>query len=295
VIDGETPPLVEVYSSGTAARAEELALVLVAVGVSCRINAAPGGYALLVPAADAARAQEQIAAYARENQKPLERHRATWRLGDCVTAAMAYAALLWAFYVVSRRGAFGQDWLAAGVAEAGRILGGEWWRTITAMTLHADIAHVGGNIFFGMIFGALISQALGPGLAWLAVLVAGALANALNAALHPATHSSIGASTAVFAALGILSGLMWKLRAPPWRHGLRRWAPLAGGVMLLVFLGTEGERTDVGGHALGFATGGIFGVAFARVADRLPRSTAVQWLCGAGACLLVALAWLLAL
>jgi hypothetical protein len=80
-----------------------------------------------------------------------------------------------------------------------------------------------------------VAQLLGSGLAWLAILLAGALGNALNALVQSPKHTAIGASTAIFGALGILSGYMRRSRVVPWRGGLRRWAPLAGGVMLLVF------------------------------------------------------------
>ena len=45
----------------------------------------------------------------------------------------------------------------------------------------------------------------------------------------------------------------WRSRVVPWRGGVRRWAPLGGGIMLLVFLGFSGERTDIGAHVAGFA------------------------------------------
>src|SRR4029450_7798933 len=70
----------------------------------------------------------------------------------------------------------------------------------------------------------------------LAILLGGALWNALNALVQSPEHAAIGASTGIFGALGILSGYMRRSRVVPWRGGLRRWAPLAGGGSLLVFL-----------------------------------------------------------
>ena len=45
---------------------------------------------------------------------------------------------LLAFFAVTGPRAAGADWFAAGASDAERVLHGEWWRTITALTLHAD-------------------------------------------------------------------------------------------------------------------------------------------------------------
>jgi membrane associated rhomboid family serine protease len=157
------------------------------------------------------------------------------------------------------------------------------------------LGHLASNLVFGSLLGLLLVQLLGAGLAWLAILLAGAMGNALNALLHPAAHTAIGASTAVFAALGILAALAWKRRAPLWRHGLRRWLPLAAGAMLLAYLGVGGERTDIGGHFAGFAMGVVSGVGLAYAGQRVPHGTSAQWAFGITALALFVFAWLLAL
>ena len=35
----------------------------------------------------------------------------------------------------------------------GRVTGGEWWRAVTALFLHADALHLAGNVIFGAAFG----------------------------------------------------------------------------------------------------------------------------------------------
>jgi membrane associated rhomboid family serine protease len=151
------------------------------------------------------------------------------------------------------------------------------------------------NLASGVVFGIFVAQLLGSGLAWLAILLAGALGNALNALVQSPEHTAIGASTGIFGALGILSGYMGRSRVVPWRGGLRRWAPLAGGIMLLVLLGFGGERTDIGAHVAGFAMGGVIGFGLAPAAARLAHQPRAQWVAGALACGLFSLAWLLAL
>jgi rhomboid protease GluP len=151
--------------------------------------------------------------------------------------------------------------LAVGSAQADLIRDGAWWRTVTALTLHVDHGHLLGNLVAGVVFGLLVAQLLGSGLAWLAILLAGALGNAVNAALQAPDHTAVGAPTAVFGALGVVSGYTRQRRTIPWRGGLRRWAPLSAGILLLVYPGFGGERTDVGAHVAGFAVGAVLGWA----------------------------------
>ena len=94
---------------------------------------------------------------------------------------------------------------------------------------------------------------------------------------------SIGASTAVFGALGALAVL------PQLRR--RAWVPLGAGMALLAFLGTSG-RSDLAGHLCGFAAG----VALGAGASRLPplRSRAAQAALALAVAAVPVLAWLAA-
>jgi membrane associated rhomboid family serine protease len=105
------------------------------------------------------------------------------------------------------------------------------------------------------VFLLLLSQVTGAGVAALAVVAAGAAGNAMNALVQPGDHSSIGASTAVFAAIGLLAALRQSGRTSRRSSRLRDWAPLAGGVMLLALLGFGEGQTDILAHVFGFAAG----------------------------------------
>ena len=269
--------------------------MLAAVGINCRLVALDSAVTLSVAPADAARARQEVASYALENQRQSRASHPMRALIQGIESALAYGAVLLFLYAASRREAFSQDWWSAGAAQAGLIADGEWWRTLTALGLHADLGHLVSNLAFGSFLGLLLAQLLGPGLAWLAILLGGAGGNALNALLHPAAHTAVGASTAIFAALGILAALTWRHRAVLWRHGLRRWLPFAAGVMLLAYLGFGGERTDIGGHVAGFAAGTALGFGLAYAGDRVPQGASDQWIFGIAALALFALAWLLAL
>jgi membrane associated rhomboid family serine protease len=124
------------------------------------------------------------------------------------------------------------------------------------------------------------------------VLLASTGANALNAWVESPAHRSIGASTAVFAALGMLATYTWRrgyLRDTPWRS---RIAPIVASLGLLAFTGTAGENTDLGAHLFGFITGLAMGLAIARFAAVEWLSNArVQRACGALTVLLLVAAW----
>ncbi len=280
----------------SAAEANQLALVLIAAGIRSTTIAMDSGLLLLVAVADGERAQREILAYESENRPAPAPARPTRPLGDGVTAALAAVAAVVFTFVASNRGAFSFDWLGAGVAQAGRMVGdGEWARAITALGLHADLGHIASNVGMGVLFGLLIAQLVGGGLAWLAILVGGGLGNAVNAALQPATHGAIGASTAVFAALGILAVLSLGGPRLTWRRGLRRWAPLGAAVMVFAGYGVGGERTDVGAHITGLVMGCAVGAVLYAFRHRIPQGRMAQVAYGAAALALFAGAWGLAL
>lgn len=287
--------LVEVRRCRTQAEAEQFALVLAAIGIDGFLLPDRGCVVLYVALPDAEYARRQLDAFEREN--PIE-----WQPSPSPApasnfdfgASMAYAIVLLFVFGAQRRTTWSIDWLAAGAVQVGLIREGAWWRTVTALTLHADHAHLLVNLAAGILLGPLVAQLLGNGLGWLAILLAGALGNGLNALLHADEHTAVGASTALFGALGLLSGHGRRSRVVPWRGGIRRWAPLGAGIMLLAYLGFGGERTDVGAHVAGFLVGGVLGFVLAHCANLVPQGPVAQRFYGITACALLAVAWLFA-
>src|SRR5271170_6959760 len=179
-----------------------------------------------------------------------------------VSGALGYGLILLLTAYCTGAGLFGADWLSRGALDAGAAR--EWWRALTALTLHLDQEHLLGNLLFGVFAGIAAGRLLGPGLAWASILGAAALANYAEILIAPATHRAVGASTAVFAALGLLSGLAWRQRLSLRE---RRWyaaAPLIAGICLLTLLGAGSEHVDVLGHGLGFLMGVGVGWLYAR-------------------------------
>jgi membrane associated rhomboid family serine protease len=285
--------IVEIFRSFWRSACEERGFVLHAVGIDSQVVWLGRAWALIVPAHQQAAALAQIEHYERENpprRRPADPdplHRGAW------IGSAAYAAtILWVGYLAGGL-AFHADWLDAGALVAGPTRAGEIWRAVTALTLHLDVGHLLANLGFGVVFGLLAGQLFGAGIAWATVLLAASAANLLNAFIQPATHSSVGASTAVFATLGLLAAYSWWRRRDQGDRWAYRWAPLVAGVILLGFTGAGGERTDVLAHLTGFAMGALAGVAHATIA--VPRGKAAQWLAGLIATAVLVGAWVLAL
>jgi membrane associated rhomboid family serine protease len=150
------------------------------------------------------------------------------------------------------------------------VLTHEPWRAVTALTLHADSAHAIGNMISGTIFASAVCSRLGPGGGALAVLASGILGNVANAVYHHSIgngmHGSIGASTAVFGAVGLLAATQIAVDYSS-EHGstrslVERVAPFVGGLALLGALGAS-PNSDLGAHLFGFLAGGLIGLVVA--------------------------------
>jgi rhomboid protease GluP len=250
-------------------------LVILAMGEACRVEeaAVPGEFELQAEVVPAAKISVELDAYGREIAEPVApqpagrewaRHSAGWAfVGVWVLVLMAV------FYWQGQDAMLVDRAASSSVGIFGR---GEWWRPFTALFLHADIPHLVGNLVGGTIFATLVSKAIGPLRAWPMILICGALGNLLTARInYPDAFLSIGASTAVFAALGILSGLgisetMRDRARLPWA---RITAPVLAGVVLLSWLGSgNGTNTDVMGHVFGFGSGLVAGVATGAFEDK---------------------------
>lgn len=155
-----------------------------------------------------------------------------------------------------------------GVSDAAKVMKGEWWRSLTAQTLHGDARHLASNLLCGYIVMNMITFRI-PLLRLVPfIAVAAAMANLCVSATVQTDFRSLGFSTFVFAAIGCLSVIEFRLM-PKESHGmLRRFAPLCGAASLAVFLGL-GENADILGHAYGFVAGLFCGF--------IPKKKSLRW------------------
>ena len=287
---------IEIYRSPRKALCDERALVLLALGIPSTVRIDHGQFILEVDAAQFEQALGELRHYELESRPVAVTPsvRSTPYPHAWVGCVVYVAVLLAVSYSISA-GLFRLDAFDLGDLDAARVQSGEWWRAWTSLTLHLDAAHLAANLGAGVWFGYLAASELGSGSAWFLIVSGAAFANWLEGELGPATHRAVGASTAVFAALGMLAAHSWRMRLHLPQRWALRWAPLVAGIVLLAWLGTAGDGTDVVAHVIGFMVGTLLGAAAAvpSVSGALRRIP--QGFGGLAALASLALAWSCAL
>ena len=263
-------------------RAMDLSLVLDQEGIPHELRGVGNEqWTIVIDDAHASRAEAAVAAFELENPLVRQREELPPVTAGSLAAGVVFFLAILALHVWTGPASADSAWFARGSADAAAILRGEWWRGITALTLHADAGHAVGNAVLGGVLVALLARALGAGVAAALVLLAGAAGTFAAAALVRRDFVSVGASTAVFGALGVLAALRQNRR--------RAWIPLGAGLALLAFLGTS-KRADLAGHLCGFAAGVVLGASI----SLLPRvrSIPAQAALAVATLACVAAAWL---
>ncbi|WP_221031557.1 rhomboid family intramembrane serine protease [Actomonas aquatica] len=246
-----------------AAAARERSLVVLAAGEECwqetQTDEASGATTevLLVRPAAASHLREQLARFERESAYWPPRPPPTEPPPDDPHRGL-FPPLLWGLAIV---GLFRVQQLAPDLTEFWLLdaravwAQGQFWRPFTALWLHADIGHLLSNLIAGwfILRTWFCLEPLWSG--WARLLGAATVANLLLAAVaFSGGHRSLGASTLVFAGLGLLTGRALRRRGQP-----GRWRPLlipaAAGAAMLGLYGAGGVQTDVLAHVLGFACG----------------------------------------
>lgn len=275
------------------AQAEIWSLVLTARDVPHEIIHSIYGYRIAVPPDYENRAAIEIEKYEHENQAwPLIFEATSWYPN--AQSTFWTLLILTAVFSIS----FSENWkgrlIAIGSGDVDSVLhDGQWWRLVTALTLHTDPPHLLGNMMIGGLLMVWLCSLLGIGLGWGITLLSGIFGNLINALVHGEAHSSIGSSTAIFGALGVIIAFQ-TLSAR--RFSLRdRAVPLGAGFALLGFLGAHGELTDLGAHFFGFLSGLILGLLAVQLlkTSGLP-SLKTDHIIGMITCFVPILAWLIA-
>lgn len=186
-----------------------------------------------------------------------------------------------------------KDWLTIAGLDAYRVATlHEWWRSATALTLHADGAHLISNVVMGAVFGIPLCRYTGVGLGFFLTVLAGCIGNVATAYLRPASFLSQGFSTAVFASAGLLAAFAAAFaarhvyamsraaakaahRKAPRKDAVKQGLlkglpPIGAGLGFLAMLGgSDAPNVDYLAHTMGLLAGTLLGLAVALPA--LPR------------------------
>jgi membrane associated rhomboid family serine protease len=133
---------------------------------------------------------------------------------------------------------------------------GEWWRLITAAFLHANLLHLGMNMFVLWIVGAPVEQAIGRG-RFLALYVVSGLAGSAGALIFDPDKVTVGASGAIFGILGAALVLESQRNYVLGGQAL-------GFIVINLVLTVAIPNISVGGHLGGLAGGALSMFALSR-------------------------------
>jgi len=146
-------------------------------------------------------------------------------------------------------------------------LGGEYWRLLTSCFLHADILHIGLNMWCLWSLGRLAERLFGKWQTLCIYLITGVGGSLLSIASNPERYS-VGASGAIFGIAGaLIAGLKFGDFPISWRE---QRATLSSVVLFAVInfvWGMQSSNTDNMAHLGGFMSGLLLGLplgAFAR-------------------------------
>lgn len=280
-------------TSGSQHTISSYSLVLSAVGIEHIISETQD--ALLVQERDVDEARFHLESYITENKSWPPTVESVWlppHFSPRITIALM--VLLTFFHWVT--GDWSQDnlWFQQGAVDSLAIRQQhEWWRLVTALTLHADLIHLMGNCLIGGHIILLLSRILGYGLCWSMVLATGTTGNLINTLFRTQQHLSVGFSTAVFSAIGMVTGIHL---ATMRRSSLKQCIlSLGAGAGLFLLLGSTEGNTDIGAHVFGFLCGLVAGVICNQF--QLARKTAssqAQQILFFGFLFLITGCWLLA-
>ena len=278
-----------IRSSRSPRQAEEWALVLAAAGIPHALAPSGGTWTVSVADEDVVRGRIALQRFEAEQATAAPVSVGADRAIPWFPGVLAGALLLASFVLTGTPGGSSRAF-ERGAALAGRMLA-EPWRAVTALTLHLDVAHVAGNALATTVLLPAVAQRLGAGAALLAMVVAGALGNLLAAVLHAPGHAAVGASTATFAAVGMLGTLRWLHGPAAASTRWKSWTVPAASLLLLALLGAA-RGSDTLAHATGFLAGATLAIPAAVL--RRPWGPVAQVLLATLAVALIAASWLLA-
>jgi membrane associated rhomboid family serine protease len=266
---------VTIHDGLTRQTATTFKLVLLSAGVKAHLVQSGALWQIRVPI-DAQRvATASIAAYLSENEN-LSPIAPSWPVFR-TWAGVGMALVILAVHLAVSYGGQVFDFRRIYDASATNILNGELYRITTALFLHVNSLHLIGNMTGLALFSTAVCSVAGFGVGSLMILISGMTGNLFNALLFQSGHHSIGASTAVFGAVGIISAHLFSVKWQQFGHRLNTWLPLGSGLALLAILGASIE-TDITAHFFGYVSGCMIGLAFTSTRESSPgRKT--QYIC----------------
>lgn len=238
-----------------------LVLASQSVEVTVHQDSETGRWYLDVAPADLERARRIILEWRAENRGW------HWRQRIPESTLQFHAgALFWVFAIVILH-AMAIDLRSPAAFVTADVRDGQWWRTFTAVWLHADLGHLVSNAIIGGVLLGLTMGQYGAGVALSMGLLCGAAGNLLGLQVRSQDYIGLGASGWVMGTLGMLAARSFHLWRLSWRATRYVLAGLCAGGFLFVMFGTS-ERSDVIAHFGGFIAGIVLGGSVSMLPER---------------------------
>lgn len=274
-------------------QAMDWSLVLTSQGIETFIENAgeSGGWGLLVASQDCEKALKSLRQYRVENRDWPWRQSLPWPQAHFDWGSLAWAGLLICFHWFS---SVFPSFQAAGTMDSTAVFAGQWWRVLTAIMLHADVAHLAANLSIGIVLIGLAMGRYGTGTGLLAAYLAGIAGNILSLLFNAKPFHGLGASGMVMGALGLLAAQSL-LPGEHKRKSMKYFVSgVAAGTMLFVLYGLS-PGSDLAAHFGGFAAGFFMGLLLVHAPAGFNQNVKVNLVGGFLLMAMVVTAWRLAL
>lgn len=282
--------MIALFVSLTDDDANTCLVILASAGIFCQITGQPDNWTVSIFPGDTEKALAEIESYFQENRETTDAEDSwsgiSFNLHTGIGAALGLlAGHIYMFHYGGIR-LFSEKYGAS----ASAILNGEIFRIVTALMIHANSVHLVGNMASLALFFTVLCSVQGFGVGAFSLLISGAMGNYFNALLYRTSHLSIGASTAVFGAVGILIAHQTLSTFRTSQRRFKAWLPLGGGLCLLGLF-SEGTHTDILAHLFGLGSGVAIGCVFEFLFNK-PPGAPLQFLFFTLTLVIILLSWL---
>jgi rhomboid protease GluP len=225
---------------------------------------------LALPAGQTERFPQQWIELREFNRRLDELGQGTW-ITPALVAANVLVYLIMALIGGKLGGFDPQEYATWGANIGPMTLGGQWWRLLTAVFVHLNLAHVLLNMWALWNIARLAERLFGRWLLLLVYCASGALASLSSVIWNP-TVASVGASGAIFGLFGAFFAFLAKPDTLVPRSVIRtHWLSTAVFVTYSLFNGFLSEGIDNAAHVGGLLAGFALGWVAARPLDATDR------------------------
>ncbi|MCX7821774.1 MAG: rhomboid family intramembrane serine protease [Brevinematales bacterium] len=237
-------------------RFQEILLLFSAMGINFEVITKNGIKYIIVPEEDKKKALNQILLYRKENKRIKEKS-IEEPFNYIAYYSIVFVFFMFYFFQMFERVFYTDlNLLMLGSLDVEKVRSGEFYRTVTAITLHSDFIHILSNALFGGFIFYFLFKKVGVGVGWFIVLLSGIAGNILSSFIEPAGFVSIGSSTICFGGLGILTSQ--RIFNKDYFNFNNAFIPFLAALAILGLFGTS-YGSDIFGHLFGFLAGMILG------------------------------------